>query len=372
MTALVSFDRVFEVLDLPPMIDDKPDAVAIPRGPATHRVRPRRLPLPDAPRRCRWPRSSRWRCSTSTASNQVLFDVVVHRRAGPARGPGRAVGCGQDDHQPPRPPPLRRARRGRPHQRDRRARRHARVASRDIVGVVTQDAHLFHETIRVEPALRQARRHRRASSIEVARAPPRSCRLVESLPDGLDTLVGDRGYRLSGGEKQRIAIARLLLKAPDIVVLDEATAHLDSESEVAVQQALKTALAGRTSLVIAHRLSTVREADVILVVDRGPHRRAGPPRRAARRRRRSTPSSTGPSSSTRGPTPPSPRRWSATPDNRRRRPPWPWTRRRPAHDSAPVGRIAPPCCPIPVSPIPVPAMPVSDTWPCPPRQPPNT
>ncbi len=92
---------------------------------------------------------------------------------------------------------------------------------------------------------------------------------MESLPDGLDTLVGDRGYRLSGGEKQRIAIARLLLKAPDIVVLDEATAHLDSESELAVQQALKTALAGRTSLVIAHRLSTVREADMILVVDDG-------------------------------------------------------------------------------------------------------
>ena len=93
--------------------------------------------------------------------------------------------------------------------------------------------------------------------------------MVASLPDGLDTLVGDRGYRLSGGEKQRVAIARLLLKAPDVVVLDEATAHLDSESEVAVQQALKKVLAGRTSIVIAHRLSTVRDADQILVVDGG-------------------------------------------------------------------------------------------------------
>ncbi|MEA2213720.1 MAG: ATP-binding cassette, subfamily bacterial, partial [Solirubrobacteraceae bacterium] len=94
-------------------------------------------------------------------------------------------------------------------------------------------------------------------------------RFVDSLPAGLETVVGDRGYRLSGGEKQRIAIARVLLKAPDIVVLDEATAHLDSESELAVQHALRTALAGRTSLVIAHRLSTVREADMILVVDGG-------------------------------------------------------------------------------------------------------
>jgi len=93
--------------------------------------------------------------------------------------------------------------------------------------------------------------------------------LIETLPDGVDTVVGDRGYRLSGGEKQRLAIARLLLKAPEVVVLDEATAHLDSESEVAVQRALATALEGRTSLVIAHRLSTVREADMILVLDHG-------------------------------------------------------------------------------------------------------
>jgi ATP-binding cassette, subfamily B, bacterial len=137
----------------------------------------------------------------------------------------------------------------------------------DVVGVVTQDAHLFHDTIRTN--LLYARPT--ATEAEVVEA----CRaaqiwdLVLVLPDGLDTIVGDRGYRLSGGEKQRIALARLLLKAPSIVVLDEATAHLDSESELAVQQALSLALIGRTSLVIAHRLSTVREASQILVIEAG-------------------------------------------------------------------------------------------------------
>jgi ATP-binding cassette subfamily B protein len=146
--------------------------------------------------------------------------------------------------------------------------RDATMASiQGAVGAVTQDAHLFHDTIRSN--LRYAKPDATDEQITEALRAAQILPLIESLPDGLDTTVGDRGYRLSGGEKQRIAIARLLLKAPDVVVLDEATAHLDSESESAVQRALATALKNRTSIVIAHRLSTVRDADLILVIDDG-------------------------------------------------------------------------------------------------------
>jgi ATP-binding cassette subfamily B protein len=146
--------------------------------------------------------------------------------------------------------------------------RDATLASlRDAIGVVTQDSHLFHETIAEN--LRYAKPDATDDELWEALRGAQVADLVRALPDGLDTTVGERGYRFSGGEKQRIAIARLLLKAPSVVILDEATAHLDSESEAAVQRALATALTGRTALVIAHRLSTVRDADQILVLDGG-------------------------------------------------------------------------------------------------------
>jgi ATP-binding cassette subfamily B protein len=138
---------------------------------------------------------------------------------------------------------------------------------RDTIGVVTQDSHLFHETIAEN--LRYAKPGATDDELWTALTRAQVGELVRSLPEGLDTVVGERGYRFSGGEKQRIAIARLLLKAPSIVILDEATAHLDSESEAAVQRALAEALDGRTALVIAHRLSTVRDADQIVVLDHG-------------------------------------------------------------------------------------------------------
>jgi ATP-binding cassette, subfamily B, bacterial len=265
MSAMVSFERVFEVLDLTPAIGEKPDAVAIPAGTGLLEFRDVTFRYPAA---AEVSLASLEDVTTldRTVSELVLRGVSFQVRPGQMialvgpSGAGKsttsmlisrvydvtsgAVLVGGVDV------------------------RDATLASlQDTIGVVTQDSHLFHETI--EENLRYAKPDASDADIWAALDAAQIADLIRTLPDGLATVVGERGYRFSGGEKQRIAIARLLLKAPSIVILDEATAHLDSESEAAVQRALSVALAGRTALVIAHRLSTVREADELLVLDGG-------------------------------------------------------------------------------------------------------
>ena len=269
LTALVSFGRVFEILDLKPLITERPTAYPLTQTPEAPGVvvegvwfrypeasevslaslEPVTLPAPERP-------SDAW----------VLRDVTFQASAGKLTALVGPSGAGKTTitHLVPRLyDPVRGAVRiGGLDVRDLTL-----DSLRSVVGVVPQDAHLFHDTIRAN--LLYARPSATEKELIEACQAARIWELISALPDGLDTIAGDRGYRFSGGEKQRVALARLLLKAPSVVVLDEATAHLDSESEVAIQRALATALAGRTSLVIAHRLSTVRAADQILVVDGG-------------------------------------------------------------------------------------------------------
>ncbi|MEU7837191.1 ABC transporter ATP-binding protein [Nonomuraea sp. NPDC049129] len=265
MTALVSFDRVFEILDLKPMVSEKPGARPLPDGPVTIEFDGVQFRYPAAEEVSLASLESVARQDTGP-SQQVLRGVSF--TAGPGRlialvgpsGAGKTTITSLVSR-------LYDVNEGAVRINGLDVREATLASLRDTVGVVMQDAHLFHDTIGAN--LRYARPGASDEEIWDALRAAQIGDLIEALPDGLDTVVGDRGYRLSGGEKQRLALARLLLKAPRVVVLDEATAHLDSESEAAVQQALKTALAGRTSLVIAHRLSTIREADEILVVQDG-------------------------------------------------------------------------------------------------------
>src|SRR5262249_47958015 len=265
MSALVSFERVFEVLDLDPAIAEKPDATVVPKG--TSKVEFRDVWF-------RYP-------SANEVSLASLEDVAVLDRTvtDPVlRGvsftvePGQLValvgpsGAGKSTTAM-LVPRVYDVTEGTVLVGDVDVRDATLQSLRDNIGVVTQDAHLFHETIAEN--LRYASPDATDEDLWTALDRAQIGDLVRTLPDGLATVVGERGYRFSGGEKQRIAIARLLLKAPAIVILDEATAHLDSESEAAVQRALAAALQGRTALVIAHRLSTVRDADLILVLDHG-------------------------------------------------------------------------------------------------------
>ncbi len=265
MTALVSFERVFEVLDLPPAIDDRPDAVTVPRGPSVVDFDHVEFSYPTAEEVSL---ASLESVATleRTQTQQVLFDVSFTAEPGQLVALVGPSGAGKTtmSHLVPR---LYDVRGGSVSINGVDVRDASLESLRQSIGVVTQDAHMFHDTIRAN--LIYAKPDATDEELEAALGDAQILGLVRSLPDGLDTVVGDRGYRLSGGEKQRLAIARLLLKAPDVVVLDEATAHLDSEAEAAVQRALDLALTGRTSIVIAHRLSTVREADLILVVSGG-------------------------------------------------------------------------------------------------------
>jgi ATP-binding cassette subfamily B protein len=280
MTALVSFDRVFEVLDLKPLITERPDAMPLAaasfkaqgapdivfehvsfRYPSPGEVSLASLEsiaLPAAERlgdQAEVLREVSFLASSGkltalvgpTGAGKTTISHLVSRLYDPKSG---VVRIGGSD-----------------------LREVTLESIHDVVGVVTQDVHLFHDTIRAN--LTYARPGATEDELIEACKAGQIWDLISSLPHGLDTVVGDRGYRLSGGEKQRVALARLLLKAPTVVVLDEATAHLDSESEAAVQRALKLALRNRTSLVIAHRLSTIREADQILVIDHGRVRERG-------------------------------------------------------------------------------------------------
>ncbi len=262
MTALVSFDRVFEVLDLPTLIAERPDAVAVARGPVAVEFDHVDFSYPTAEEVSLASLES-VAVLDQTPSSQVLYDVSFLAEPGELVALVGPSGAGKTtiSYLVSR---LYDVRGGAVRLNGIDVRDVTFASLRESIGVVTQDAHLFHDTIRAN--LLYAKPDATEAQLREAVFRAQILAFIESLPDGLDTVVGDRGYRLSGGEKQRIALARLLLKAPDVVVLDEATAHLDSESEVAVQRALKTALEGRTSIVIAHRLSTVRDADQILVV----------------------------------------------------------------------------------------------------------
>ncbi len=265
MTALVSFERVFDVLDTVDPLADRPDAVD----------------LPDPVGRVEFDHVTFTYPAAEDDARVESLEVVggLERPLGPTlhdvsfvAEPGTTValvgpsGAGKSTLTSLLPR-LYRADVGAVRIDGHDVLELARDSLRGAIGVVSQDPHLFHESVRSN--LRFARPDATDQDLVAAATAARIHDVIASLPDGYDTIVGERGYRLSGGEKQRLAIARLLLKDPAIVVLDEATSHLDSENEALVQEALREVLSGRTALVVAHRLSTIVEADQILVMDEG-------------------------------------------------------------------------------------------------------
>ena len=265
MSALVSFDRVFEVLDLKPLITDKADAREVPDGPVSVEFDNVRFAYPSADK-VSLASLEEVAALDTRGGEEVLHGISFRIEPGQMVALVGSSGAGKSTIAQLVP---------RLYDVDEGAVRLSGVDVRDLaadsirrtVGVVTQDGHLFHDSIRENLLLARPEATEEELWDVLRRA--RLDTLVASLPDGLDTVVGERGYRLSGGERQRLTIARLLLARPRVVILDEATAHLDSTSEAAVQEALTEALEGRTALVIAHRLSTIRNADQILVVEDG-------------------------------------------------------------------------------------------------------
>ncbi|MEU5841786.1 ABC transporter ATP-binding protein [Rhodococcus sp. NPDC047139] len=265
MSAMVSFERVFEILDLEPLIAQSPDARPVPDGPVSVEFRDVGFAYPSADK-VSLASLEEVAVLDSRGGETVLHDISFRVEPGRMVALVGSSGAGKSTIAQLIP---------RLYDVDSGAVLLGGVDVRELttdslratVGLVTQDGHLFHETVRANLLL--ARPDAAEDELWDALRRARLDALVESLPNGLDTVVGERGYRLSGGERQRLTIARLLLAHPRVVILDEATAHLDSTSEAAVQEALTEALEGRTSVVIAHRLSTIRSADEILVVEGG-------------------------------------------------------------------------------------------------------
>ncbi|MEU9307271.1 ABC transporter ATP-binding protein [Streptomyces sp. NPDC048256] len=265
MSALVSFERVFEVLDLKPLIEEKPDAREVPPGPVSVEFDEVRFGYPSADK-VSLASLEEVAALDSRGGAEVLHGVSFRAAPGQTVALVGSSGAGKSTVAQLLP---------RLYDVDAGAVRIGGIDVRDLsagslratLGMVTQDGHLFHDSVRANLLL--ARPEATEDELWDALRRSRLDDLVRSLPDGLDTVVGERGYRLSGGERQRMTIARLLLARQRVVILDEATAHLDNTSEAAVQEALAEALADRTAIVIAHRLSTVRAADLILVVESG-------------------------------------------------------------------------------------------------------
>lgn len=265
MTALVSFERVFEVLDLAPMVADQPGAVALTSKEPTISFNQVSFSYPRAEEISL--ASLEGVAKTEVVdSGEVLRNLNFTTPAGSFTAIVGPSGAGKSTISGLLPR-LYDVIAGSITVDGKDIREYTLASLRQKIGVVTQDSHMFHDTIAAN--LRYAKSDTTLEEIQVACESAQIWKFIESLPNGLETIVGERGHRLSGGERQRLAIARLLLKSPSIVILDEATAHLDSENEALVQEALKSALVGRTSIVIAHRLSTIQHADQILVLENG-------------------------------------------------------------------------------------------------------